>query len=253
MFIDSHCHLNLIQATSIKSIIETAKEQNVKYLLNVSIDLETFPQILATTKEFANVYASVGIHPNSVEKLPKLEELIQLADDGTVIAVGETGLDYFYSKDKLELQQQSLRLHIQTARKVKKPLIIHSRDAKEDVLRILAEESADEIGGIMHCFVDDLYTAQQAIEMGFYISFSGIVTFKNAKNLQEVAQKLPLERILIETDSPFLAPMPHRGKQNQPAYVEYIAKQIALLHDISIETVAKVTTNNFLKLFRMKI
>ncbi|MCK5720653.1 MAG: TatD family hydrolase [Thiomargarita sp.] len=252
MLVDSHCHLNLITDTEADILVSTAEKQGVGYFLNVSIDTESFPQLMQTTQSFDNVFASAGIHPNNADKKPiDVNTLVKMADNTKVIAIGETGLDYFRTKNDSQIvkQKQQFRTHIQAAKEINKPLIIHSREAIADILLILQEEQASTVGGIMHCFVEDWETAQKVIDMGFYISFSGIVTFKNAKKLQSVAKKVPLNRLLIETDSPYLAPVPHRGKINQPAYVAHIAKFIANLRDETYDSIAKKTTENFFRLF----
>jgi len=193
----------------------------------------------------------VGLHPNSqVEKEPLVDALAELANSTDVVAIGETGLDYYRSEGELEWQRQRFRTHIRAAKKVKKPLIIHSREARTDVIKILEEEGADNVGGVMHCFVDDWETAESAMKLGFYISFSGIVTFKNAKEVQEVAKKVPLERLLIETDSPYLTPVPYRGKPNQPGYVRYVAEFLAELRNEEYAAIAEQTTANFFQLFK---
>ena len=248
MLVDSHCHLDLIKNSQPEATIEAAKAQGVEHFLSVAIDLDHLPTLLGIARRLNNVFASVGIHPNT----PHNEEvdvkiLTTLADEPCVIAIGETGLDYFRSKGDLTWQQQRFRTHIRASKEIDKPLIVHSREAAQDTLRILREERVT--AGIMHCFVDDLDTAQRAMDMGLYISFSGIVTFKNAKALQAVAQQIPLERMLIETDAPFLAPVPHRGKTNQPAYIRHVAEFIADLREESFETIARITTENFFRLF----
>lgn len=228
-----------------------ATAQGIGHMLCVCIDLETFPAVLAIAQRFDNVFASVGVHPNERDgEDPTVERLIALARDPKVIAIGETGLDYFRSTGDLDWQRERLRRHIQAAKITGKPLIIHSREAKEDTLRILGEEGAAEIGGVMHCFTDDWETAQRAMELNFYISFSGIVTFSSAKELKKVAAQLPLERLLVETDSPYLAPVPFRGKANQPAYVRYVAEYIADLRGTSTEAIAAASTQNFFRLFK---
>ncbi|MEX2353540.1 MAG: TatD family hydrolase, partial [Gammaproteobacteria bacterium] len=194
--------------------------------------------------------ASVGVHPNtSVTDEITVEALAAFAQEDKVVAIGETGLDYFRSEGDLEWQRERFRTHIRAAREINKPLIIHCREAKEDVLQILKEEQADQVGGVMHCFVEDLDTALRAIDLNFRISFSGIVTFKNAKELKEVAKQVPDSSLLIETDSPYLAPMPYRGKQNQPAYVRYVAEHLAQLRQVSLEQIASITTTNYRMLF----
>jgi TatD DNase family protein len=221
----------------------------VSYFLTVAINLDHVPTLLDITQRMDNVYTSVGIHPTTDPDLTvDVDTLINLADDAKVIAIGETGLDYFRSEGDLSWQRQRFRRHIQAAKEIDKPLIIHTREAAEDTLRILSEENAAAVGGIMHCFVEDWEVAQKAMDMGFYISFSGIVTFKSAKQIQNVAKKMPLDRMLVETDSPYLAPVPYRGKTNQPAYVRHVAEYIANLRQDSFENIAQATTNNFLQL-----
>ena len=254
ILVDSHCHLPLLEdEIGITQVLKNANEGNVQHMLCVSIDLDTFPEIKALADKYDNISASVGVHPNSkLESEPDIAELTELADDDKVIAIGETGLDYFRSEGDLEWQRQRFRTHIQAAKTINKPLIIHTREAKEDVIRILEEEGAEQVGGVMHCFVEDMATAEKAMALNFYISFSGIITFKNAQELQQVAREVPLERILIETDSPYLAPVPYRGKTNQPAYVGRVAAHIAELKNLSVEAVAYATTENFFRLFNGK-
>lgn len=250
--VDSHCHIPLLQPeTSIESILKQASDLGVDYMLCASIDMDSYPDVLLLAQRHDRIFASVGVHPNAKngqEISP--ERLVELATDDNVIAIGETGLDYYRSQGDLEWQRERFRTHIRAAKEVGKPLIIHSREAREDVLKILQEEGADEVGGVMHCYVDDWQTAQQAMAINFYISFSGIVTFKNALELRSVAEKIPLERILIETDSPYLAPVPYRGKQNQPAYVYYVAQHIADLRNMDLAEISVVTTRNFFQLFK---
>jgi TatD DNase family protein len=249
VLIDSHCHIPMIAADA-ALVVNSARAQGVAHMLCVSVDLESLPQVLATADRFDCVSASVGVHPNAVlDAEPAAEQLAQLAVHPKVVAIGETGLDYFRSRGDLEWQRERFRTHIRAAKLCAKPLIIHSREARGDVIGVLEEEGADAVGGIMHCFVDDLETAQRAIALNFLISFSGIVTFRNAKPLQEVARALPLDRILVETDSPYLAPEPVRGKENQPANVRHVAECIAGLRGIPFEAVAAATTENFLRLF----
>jgi len=250
LLVDSHCHIPLLEE-DINAIFASARELGVGQMLCVSIDLETFPQVLQLAEKYPHVFASVGIHPNSnIPKEPTVKQLAELAATPKVVAVGETGLDYFRSQGDLQWQRERFRTHIRAAKMVQKPLIIHSRDAKDDVLRILKEEGADTVGGVMHCFVDDWDTAQKAIALNFFISFSGIVTFKNAREVQKVARQVPLDRLLIETDSPYLAPVPYRGKPNQPAYVRYVAEYLAKLRGEDYEIFAEQTTRNFFKLFK---
>lgn len=256
MLIDSHCHLDCIDLTlfnnDLNNVIQNAQTNDVQAMLCVCIDLENFPKVLKIAEQYSFVYASVGFHPNTQEgEDPTVERLIELAKHPKIIAIGETGLDYYRSQGETEWQRERFRRHIQAAKQLKKPLIIHTRDAREDTLKIMKEEAADKIGGVMHCFTETWDMAEKAMEMNFYISFSGIVTFKNAEALQEVAKKVPLDRLLIETDSPYLAPIPYRGKQNQPAYVRYVAESIAKLRGIPVEKIAEATTENFSRLFRV--
>lgn len=249
--VDSHCHLNLLEeAGDTRKVIDHACELGVGTLLNVSVDLETFPEVLLPAHQFDNVYASVGVHPNSTGgREPATGELVSLACDPRIIAIGETGLDYYRSEGDLEWQRDRFRRHIAAARQIGKALIIHTRDAPQDTLGIMKEEQADRMGGVMHCFTGDWEMARAAMDLGFYISFSGIVTFKNARHLKEIAQRVPEDRILVETDSPYLAPVPYRGKPNQPAYTRYVAEHIAQLRGVSLEYIASRTTDNFYNLF----
>ena len=258
--VDSHCHLDMLDLAEfddhMDNVIALAEQNQVTDILSIAVDLEGFPRILDTAKTYPNVFASVGLHPcHSPEDTITVAQLSMLADDPNVIAIGETGLDYYMNEgtdplgENFAWQRERFRTHIKTAIQSGKPLIIHTRDAREDTLRILQEENAHKIGGIMHCFVEDLATAEKALEMGFYISFSGIVTFKNAKAIQAVAKAVPDDRILIETDAPYLAPVPMRGKKNQPAYVAYIAEFLAELRQTSVEHIASVTRENYFRLF----
>ena len=245
--VDSHCHIPLLAETqSVEEILAEAKNHRIIHMLCVAIDLVGSPEIIQLAKSYEMVSASVGVHPNTRPKNKlTIDKIASLGSDSSVVAIGETGLDYFRSEGDLNWQRDQFRTHIAAAKELKKPLIIHSREAKLDVIKILKEEKADEVGGVMHCFVDDLETAKAAIDMDFLISFSGIVTFKNAKPLQEVARQISLKNMLIETDSPYLAPTPHRGKTNQPAYVRYVAEFLAELKEESLEDVALNTTKNY--------
>lgn len=240
---------------NLAQVMAAASEQGVGHMLCVSVDIETFPQVLALAREHANVSASVGLHPNSrgVHE-PSVEELVLLAQDPQVVAIGETGLDYYRSpRDQdsgdVEWQRERFRRHIAAARAARKPLIVHSRDVRADTLHILREEHADEVGGVMHCFTEDWDTARAAMDLSFHISFSGIVTFKNAVALKDVAKRVPLDRLLVETDSPYLAPVPFRGKTNQPAYVRHVAEHIAELRGQSFDVIADATSRNYFGLF----
>jgi TatD DNase family protein len=252
-FVDSHCHINFPElAENISDVLAQMRDNDVISALCVSVNLADFPQVLALAEQHPHIYASVGVHPDyeDVEE-PDVAQLVKLAQHPRIIGIGETGLDYFRLKGDLEWQRARFRTHINAAREAGKPLIIHTREAGADTLRIMAEEKAAEASGVMHCFTETWEVAEAALEMGFYISFSGIVTFKNAKQLKDVAQRVPLERILIETDAPYLAPVPHRGKLNQPAYVKHVAEEIAMLRGITLEEVGRNTTENFARLFKL--
>ncbi len=255
MLVDSHCHLNFPElVANLPAIKQSMRDNEVGYALCISVTLPDFPQVLALAETNKNFYASVGVHPDYKDiDEPSVDTLLKLANHPKVIAIGETGLDYFRLTGDLEWQRTRFRTHIRAAIDCEKPLVIHTRNAAEDTLRIMREENAQQVGGVMHCFTESLDTALQAIELGFYISFSGIVTFKNAITIKEVAQQVPLNRILVETDSPYLAPIPYRGKINQPSYVKYVAEEIAKLHGISFEEVSVATTENFFQLFKHAI
>jgi TatD DNase family protein len=251
MFIDSHCHLNLLaeEEGGIQAALDQAKAHNVEHILCIAIDKKSSKDVVDIAHSYPNITASVGIHPNVENEEFSVEELIEAASQDKVIAIGETGLDYFRSEGDLEWQRDRFRVHIEAAKHTKKPLIIHTREAREDTMSILENEQAEQAGGIIHCFTENWETAKRALDIGFYISLSGIVTFKSAKELQEVAKKLPLDRILIETDSPYLAPVPHRGKTNQPAFVTHVAEFLAELRNDTVENIAATTTHNFRTLF----
>lgn len=252
MLVDSHCHLNFPELlANLPAIKESMQANEVGHALCISVTLPDFPQVLALAETNANFFASVGVHPDyeNIEE-PTVAGLLELADHEKVVAIGETGLDYFRLTGDLEWQRTRFRTHIQAAIQCGKPLVIHTRNAAADTLRIMREENAQKVGGVMHCFTESLEVALEAIELGFYISFSGIVTFKNAVAIKEVARQVPLSRMLIETDSPYLAPIPYRGKTNQPSYVKHVAEEIAKLRGISFEEVATNTTENFFRLFK---
>ena len=252
-YVDSHCHINFPDlVVNIDDVLAKMRANDVVSALCVSVNLADFPQVLALAEQYPHIYASVGVHPDyeDVEE-PSVARLVELAQHPKIIAIGETGLDYFRLTGDLEWQRERFRTHIRASIACKKPLIIHTRSAAEDTIRIMQEENAHEAGGVMHCFTESWEVAEAAIAMGFYISFSGIVTFKNAKQIKEVAQRMPMERILIETDSPYLAPTPYRGKLNQPAYVKHVAEEIALLRGISVDEVGRLTTENFERLFKV--
>lgn len=255
MFIDSHCHINFPDfAERMPELLNRMAQNRVSHALCVSVDLPEFPQVLELAEQHANVYASVGVHPDYPDTPePTVEDLVRLANHPKIIAIGETGLDYYRLEGDLEWQRERFRTHIRASRATRKPLIIHTRAASEDTLRIMREEGAGTdkggVAGVMHCFTESLEVAEAAIAMGFYISFSGIVTFKSARELQAVARAVPLDRMLIETDAPYLAPVPFRGKTNEPAFVRHVAEFIATLRGEPLERIAHHTTDNFFKLF----
>ncbi|MBE0616145.1 MAG: TatD family hydrolase [Burkholderiales bacterium] len=253
MLVDSHCHIDFEQyADRIPQVLDNMANNQVTHALCVSVNLTDFQRVLALVEAHAQLFASVGVHPDQAEDaVLGIQDLVERAKHPKVIAIGETGLDYYRQEGDLEWQRERFRTHIRAARACAKPLIIHTRDAGVDTLRVLREERASEIGGVMHCFTESMEFAKSAIDLNFYISFSGIVTFKNALAIKEVAKSVPLERILVETDSPYLAPVPHRGKTNEPAWVRHVAEEIARLRQISIETLAAATTANFFRLFKV--
>lgn len=251
MYIDSHCHINFPDlADKLPEVFDLMARNQVSHALCISVELEKFPEIRALAEAHDNVYASVGVHPDHEDCTePTVDELVALANHPKVVAIGETGLDYFRLTGDLEWQRERFRTHIRAARATGKPLVIHTRSAADDTLRIMREERASEASGVMHCFTESLAVAEAAIEQGFYISFSGIVTFKNAATLREVAAAIPLDRILIETDSPYLAPVPHRGKTNQPGFVKHVAEEVARVRGMTAEAIGAATTENFFRLF----
>lgn len=255
MFIDSHCHLDRLNLSlhndNLANVVQAAKDVKVDKLLCVSVTLKDFPAMAEQTKNFNNVMLTCGMHPLNQEDEVDIDQLRTLSDNPAVIAVGETGLDYHYAPETKAIQLDSFKKHIIVAKELKKPLIIHTRAAQQDTLDLLRAENASEVGGILHCFTESWDMAKQAIELGFYISFSGIVTFKNANELREVAKLVPDDKFLIETDSPYLAPVPHRGKENQPAYVVEVAKHLASIRGQSVEAIAKLSTDNFNRLFQL--
>lgn len=255
MLVDSHCHLNMLDLSpwdgSMDKVIATAQQHGVETFLCVAVDLETLPPVLAIAERYPQVWASAGLHPsNAVAAEPTLADYVRLAQHPKVVALGEMGLDYYYNKTHHAEMQARFRTQIRAAREVNKPIIVHTRDAREDTLTILREEQAAEVGGVMHCFTESLAMAEAAMELGFYISFSGIVTFNKAENVAEVARAVPLSRLLIETDAPYLTPVPFRGKPNAPEYVRFVAQRIAELKGVTVEEVARVTTDNFFQLFK---
>ncbi|MDP1773178.1 MAG: TatD family hydrolase [Methylobacter sp.] len=257
MLIDSHCHLDRIDLAPYQNdfacFMQEAANCKIEHLLCISIDLEAYPAMLDLVSPYPQISVSVGVHPNSQEGHdPSVEELIALGQPDKVIAIGETGLDYFRSEGDLSWQHQRFRNHINAAKALKKPLIIHTREAKHDALRMLEEEGGHEVGGIIHCFTEDWEFAKKALDLNFYISFSGIVTFNSAKEIQEVAKKVPADRFLIETDSPYLAPVPFRGRPNYPTYVRYVAEKLAELRGTTVEKIAEESSGNFYRLFKLE-
>ncbi|CCQ12174.1 Putative deoxyribonuclease YcfH [Pseudoalteromonas luteoviolacea B = ATCC 29581] len=255
MIVDSHCHLDRLDwdklGLDLDEVLNKARKKQVEHFLCVSVTLDQFPSMLEKIAHYADVSASCGVHPLDQKFELDKAKLIDLASHQKVVAIGETGLDYYYSQETKQVQQASFVGHIEVANTLHKPLIIHTRDAKEDTINLMRAHKASQCGGVLHCFTEDLEMAKKALDLGFYISISGIVTFKNAKALQDVVKYLPLDRLLIETDSPYLAPVPHRGKTNQPAYVEDVAYFIADLKGLSFEQLAKATTDNFYNLFKI--
>jgi TatD DNase family protein len=254
MLVDSHCHLDRVALDHYEDnfalFVHKTLESGIGHMLCVSIDLESWPAMVELVEPYPQISLSVGVHPNDRERREaSVEELIELSNTPKVVAIGETGLDYFHGEGDLDWQRERFRRHIRAALAAHKPLIIHTRQAKADTIDIMREEGAAEAGGVMHCFTEDWPMARQALEMGFYVSFSGIITFKNAAELREVVQQVPMERLLIETDSPYLSPVPYRGKPNQPLYVERVAACVAELKGLTPASVAQLTTDNFYRCF----
>lgn len=251
MYVDSHCHINFPELSGqLSSVLEAMAENRVTHALCIGVNLPELPGVLALAAEHPNIFASVGVHPDYQDTPePSVDDLLALAGRPKVVAIGETGLDYYRLTGDLEWQRKRFRTHIRAARACNKPLVVHTRSAADDTIAIMREERAGDAGGVMHCFTESWDVAQGALDQGFYISFSGIVTFKNAQQLKDVARRVPLERMLIETDAPYLAPVPYRGKLNQPAYVRYVAEEIARLRGLPVEEVAATTSANFFQLF----
>src|SRR3954468_22946468 len=252
MLVDSHCHLDFPElGQDLAGVLSRMSDNGVTHALTISTTLATFPAVRRTADAAPNLWCSAGVAPEERGDAPEatVEELVGMADDPKVVAIGETGLDYFRVEGDTEWQRDRFRRHIRAAKRVAKPLVIHTRNAAEDTLRLMREEGADAVGGVMHCFTESWEVAEAAIALGFHISFSGIVTFKNAAALKEVAQRVPLDRMLVETDSPYLAPVPHRGKTNQPAFVRHVAEEVAQFRGATLEEIAAATTANFFRLF----
>ena len=253
MFVDSHCHLDFPElAAELPSLLEAMAAARVTHALCISVTLPDWPAVHALALEHPNLYASIGVHPDNPDaQEPSIDDLVERSARPKVVAIGETGLDYYRATGDLEWQRNRFRTHIRAARRVAKPLVIHTRAAAADTIDIMRDEGAAEAGGVMHCFTESWDVARGALDLGFHISMSGIVTFRNAQQIKDVARRVPLDRLLIETDSPYLAPVPFRGKRNQPAYVPHVAAEIAKLRELPIEEVAAATTANFFKLFRI--
>lgn len=255
--VDSHCHLDALNYESLHAdladVIDKARQKEVKHCLAVGTTLNGFESLHSLVKDFDTISLSCGIHPLNIGENDNVDELERLAAHPKVVALGETGLDYYYEKEKMVVQQRLFIEHIRIGRELNKPVIVHTRDARKDTLSILTAERAYDCGGVLHCFTEDKPTAASLLDLGFYISFSGIVTFRNAEALREVARYVPLDRMLIETDSPYLAPVPYRGKENQPAYVRDVAEYMAALKKVTVEQLASVTTANFSRLFKVNL
>jgi TatD DNase family protein len=251
MFVDSHCHLDFPELRDeLPRVLDAMRENLVTHALCIGVELNAWPGVHALALAHPHLYASVGVHPDYADlDEPTVDSLVARARLPKVVAIGETGLDYFRLTGDLGWQRERFRTHIRAAREAGKPLVIHTRAAADDTIAIMQEERAGEAGGVMHCFTESWDVAQRALDLGFHISFSGIVTFRNAADLKDVAKRVPLDRMLIETDSPYLAPVPHRGKRNQPAWVRHVADEIAALRNVPVEAIARATSDNFFRLF----
>ncbi|MFP1679921.1 TatD family hydrolase [Alloalcanivorax sp. C16-2] len=252
--VDSHCHLDRLNLDAyqgdFQAMMAATRADGISHMLCIGVDLETFPRVRELAERHDDVHATVGVHPLYKDsREPDADELARLADHPRVVAIGETGLDYFYAKDEREWQRKRFVAHIEAARRTGLPLVIHTRGAKDDTLALLREHGGGEVRGVLHCFTEDTDMAEQAMALGFYISISGIVTFRNAEALRETVRALPVERLLIETDSPWLAPVPYRGKPNEPRYVARVAECVAELKDLPVAELARVTRDNFYTLF----
>lgn len=255
MLVDSHCHLDFPDlADDLDQVLQRMQDNGIAHALCISVTLENWPNVQAIAASHPQISASVGVHPDEARaREPSVQELVRLAAAPKVVAIGETGLDYYRASGDLEWQRERFRTHIRASRECGKPLVIHTRQAADDTLEIMRQERADQVGGVMHCFTETQEVAQAALDLGFHISFSGIVTFKNAIELKEVARAVPLDRMLVETDAPYLAPVPYRGKRNEPAYVRHVAEYVAQLRGISLEALAQATTANFAALFKVAV
>jgi TatD DNase family protein len=253
MFVDSHCHLDFPELRDdLPQVLDAMRDNGVTHALCIGVEMDAWPNVHALATAHPNLYASVGVHPDYADlEEPTVDLLVARARDSKVVAIGETGLDYFRRTGDLDWQRRRFRTHIRAAREAGRPLVIHTRAAAADTIAIMRDEHAGEAGGVMHCFTETWEVAERALDLGFHISFSGIVTFRNATALKDVARRVPLARMLIETDSPYLAPVPHRGKRNQPAWVRHVAEEIAALREVPVETIARATSDNFFRLFRI--
>ncbi|HET8710336.1 MAG TPA: TatD family hydrolase [Spongiibacteraceae bacterium] len=256
MLVDSHCHLDRIDLTpyggDLGAALAAARERGVARMLCIGIDRDNAEAVCRIARTYDGVYASVGVHPLDLkERLESVESLVALADRPEVVAIGETGLDYHYSRDNIPAQHDSFRVHLQAAAQLRKPVIVHSREAREDTLALIREAGDPAVGGVLHCFTESWEMARAALDLNYYISFSGIITFKNAAELREVVKQVPLDRILVETDAPYLAPIPYRGKSNEPKYTREVAQCVADLKGMTLNEIADVTTTNFNRLFRL--
>ncbi|OGI47491.1 MAG: hypothetical protein A2637_03250 [Candidatus Muproteobacteria bacterium RIFCSPHIGHO2_01_FULL_65_16] len=253
--VDSHCHLDFEPLhANLPQVLQNARDNGVGHMLCVAVTLEKFPAVCALARAHANIYASVGVHPNEQQgEVPSAEDLARLALDEKVVAIGETGLDYYRSTGDMDWQRERFRRHIRAAKQCRKPLIVHTREAAADTLTILREDGAAAIGGVMHCFTETWEVAREALDLGFFISFSGILTFRNADALRAVARQVPADRLLIETDAPYLAPVPHRGRTNEPAFVRYVAECLAEVRGVTLADIADQTTRNFFALFNRAV
>ena len=253
MFVDSHCHLDFPELRDdLPQVLDAMRDNGVTHALCIGVEMDAWPNVHALATAHPNLYASVGVHPDYADlEEPTVDLLVARARDSKVVAIGETGLDYFRRTGDLDWQRRRFRTHIRAAREAGRPLVIHTRAAAADTIAIMGDEHAGEAGGVMHCFTETWEVAERALDLGFHISFSGIVTFRNATALKDVARRVPLARMLIETDSPYLAPVPHRGKRNQPAWVRHVAEEIAALREVPVETIARATSDNFFRLFRI--
>lgn len=251
MLVDSHCHLDFPElADNFPQVLGLMQQNDVGCALCIGVTLDDFPRVLALAEQNPGIFASLGLHPETeVASEPDVSTLVRLAQHPKIVAIGETGLDYYWHKDAPEWQRERFRVHIRAARQTGKPLVIHNREATADTLRLMTEEGAGEVGGVLHCFTESWEVAEAALALGFHISLSGIVTFKNALTVKDVARRVPLDRLLVETDAPYLAPVPYRGKLNQPAYVKHVAEEVACLRGISLDELAAATTENFFRLF----